>query len=270
MFAFGVAVGSSEADCGEEVEIVCTPAALAGCLQGSEWSASIRKLSFSVCVCVSVSRKGQLRTKSVTHNLRGHDMVPVLFATYLVKNNTYTFSSQTHALSRCSFSDPMWLTVKHGNNTKLTTAETFVVERNVFPLLQDILYLNLMFPYLLFCRSTNHCSDHAVVLTAKIHSVWCVECRLTDIFSVVTRAAMKGFKLIKQTLCFRCGYLESHSQTEMCTLWRRGLVHGCDNIAPVMLLGRDVLQSRVDREINTLTPRRQVTRHRRIGLRHPV
>lgn len=48
---------------------MCTPAALAGCLQGSEWSASIRKLSFSVCVCVSVSRKGQLRTKSVTHNL---------------------------------------------------------------------------------------------------------------------------------------------------------------------------------------------------------
>lgn len=46
------AVGTSwEADCGEEVEIVHAPASLAGCLQGSEWNALIRKLSFSgVCV----------------------------------------------------------------------------------------------------------------------------------------------------------------------------------------------------------------------------
>lgn len=52
-----------------------------------------------VCASVSVSRKGQFRTKSVTHNLRGRDMVLVLFTKYLVKNNTYTFSSQTHAHS---------------------------------------------------------------------------------------------------------------------------------------------------------------------------
>ena len=36
-----------EADHGEEAEIVRAPAGLAGCLQGSEWNISIRKLSFS-------------------------------------------------------------------------------------------------------------------------------------------------------------------------------------------------------------------------------
>lgn len=44
----------SEAESEAEGEIACAPASLAGCLQGSEWNVSIR-------------RKGQFRTKSVTH-----------------------------------------------------------------------------------------------------------------------------------------------------------------------------------------------------------
>lgn len=53
------------------------------------------------CVCVSVSRKGQWRTKSVTHDLHGLEMVPVLFATCFVKTNTY-IPTQTHSVPLCS------------------------------------------------------------------------------------------------------------------------------------------------------------------------
>lgn len=55
-----------------------------------------KETEIQLCVCVSISRKGQLRTKSVTHNLQGPEMVTVLFATCLVENNTYT--SPTHIL----------------------------------------------------------------------------------------------------------------------------------------------------------------------------
>lgn len=81
-----------------------------------------KEAEFQWCACasVSVSRRGQLRTKSVTHNLRGPEMVPVLFATCLVKNNTYTLPPHTHSVSLSC--DTMWFTVKHSNNTKLTTA----------------------------------------------------------------------------------------------------------------------------------------------------
>lgn len=47
----------SEAESEAEGEIACAPASLAGCLQGSEWNVSIRKLSFAgvfvqVCECL--------------------------------------------------------------------------------------------------------------------------------------------------------------------------------------------------------------------------
>ena len=101
----------------EGKEIVHAPVSLAGCLQGSECRVSIRKLSFSV------SRKGQLRTKSVTQ------IVPVLFATCLVENNTNT-TTHTHSVSLClSLLLSLWPSVvhypvKYSNKTKLTTAET--------------------------------------------------------------------------------------------------------------------------------------------------
>lgn len=54
---------------------------------------------FQWCVCVSVSRKGQCRTKPLTHNLRGPGAVPVLFATCLEENNTYTHPHHTFCFS---------------------------------------------------------------------------------------------------------------------------------------------------------------------------
>lgn len=74
------------------------------------------------CVCVSVSRKGQFRTKSVTHNLQGPETVPFLFATCLVENNTYTLP-HTHSVSLSCGS--------LCGQTKLTTAEIDVAERNI-------------------------------------------------------------------------------------------------------------------------------------------
>lgn len=46
-------------------------------------------------VCVSVSRKGQIRTKSLTHNLRGNKLVPYLFAHNLLRT---TQRCHTHIL----------------------------------------------------------------------------------------------------------------------------------------------------------------------------
>lgn len=74
-----------------------------------------------VCASVSESRKEQFRTKSVTHNLRGPEMVPLLFATCHV-DNTHTYFISVC----CSFSD---CAVKQSNNTKPNAAETTVVER---------------------------------------------------------------------------------------------------------------------------------------------
>lgn len=117
VWVFGV-VGSCsfEADCWGEGGIVCAPASPTGCLQGSEWSVSIRKLSFrGVWVCVS--RKGQLRTKSVTHYLKGPDKVPVLFATRLVENKPFIWP-HTHCFSLLL---PVTMCiVLHSKNKKLT------------------------------------------------------------------------------------------------------------------------------------------------------
>lgn len=118
-------------------------------------------------VCLFVSRKRQLRTKSLTHNLRGPEMVPVLFATCVTENNTYTHPPHTHILFISVFlSDPMWFTVKHINIIKQITALLFWLKEslNTFLILQDILCLISLFLHLLFFR------HHP--LTAKTHPVY--------------------------------------------------------------------------------------------------
>ena len=100
-----------------------------------------------------VSRKRQLRSKPLTHNLRGPEMVPVLFATCVRENKTYTPPPHTFCLS-VFLRGLIWFTVKHINITKQIAAKLLWPKEplNTFLILQDILCLISLFLHLLFFR----------------------------------------------------------------------------------------------------------------------
>lgn len=101
-------------------------------------------------VCVSVSRKGQIRTKSLTHNLRGNELVPYLFAHNLLRT-THRAATHTFCCSiLLSFCDLLWFIVKYqnSNNNKKNTAKAAVLGRNIKQLLVQYILFHYVY---IFC-----------------------------------------------------------------------------------------------------------------------
>lgn len=80
-------------------------------------------------VCVSVSRKGQIRTKSLTHTLRGNELVPYLFACNLLRT---THRAATHTFC-CSmllfFCDLLWFYCETSKQQKNKTLLKLLCQR---------------------------------------------------------------------------------------------------------------------------------------------
>lgn len=100
-------------------------------------------------VCVSVSREGQIRTKSLTHNLRGNELVPYLFAHNLLR---ITDRAATHTFCcsmLLSFCDLLWFYCETSKQQKKqSTAKAAVPERNIKQLLVQFILFHYVY---IFC-----------------------------------------------------------------------------------------------------------------------
>lgn len=112
---------------GGEGEIVCAPASLAGCLQGSEWNVSIRKLSFSGVFVWVFEGRGSLGQSLWRTISKAPRWCQSCLQHALLKTAQTLPHTHTHSFSLCcSLGDPTWFTVWSNVATiqQLTTAET--------------------------------------------------------------------------------------------------------------------------------------------------